>query len=293
MLFCAEDPSDLERGRFWFLPGGGVEVGETPQAAALREIREEVGLSLDPDQLSDEVLRRDVSFAFEGVRYEQSEHYFVTHVGEVQVDETGWTELERRAVVEYHWWDVASLRRAGEPVFPEDLADLVVGLVHLGPPIVTERLVIRPVGSADADAFGTMGLLWVGTDARSWIDENLAHEAEHGFSYWALIETATGGCVGYCGLRTRGSDGVSLGYEIAPGSRGRGLATEAAAVVARWAKPRLGHRLFASVRPPNPASVRGLDKLGMVLAEVQHDGDGPRHIYRFADEPQDMGRAPS
>lgn len=39
--------------RWWDLPKGGAEAGETPRQAALREVREETGLVLEADALQE------------------------------------------------------------------------------------------------------------------------------------------------------------------------------------------------------------------------------------------------
>lgn len=39
----------------WFLPGGGLDFGETPQAAVVREFQEESGLTVAPTALRDVV----------------------------------------------------------------------------------------------------------------------------------------------------------------------------------------------------------------------------------------------
>jgi [ribosomal protein S5]-alanine N-acetyltransferase len=73
--------------------------------------------------------------------------------------------------------------------------------------------------------------------------------------------------------------GTTMGYAILPEYRGRGLATEAATVVQNWAEQH-NVDVYASVRPPNPASVRVLAKIGMLLVDSYADEDGQRDIYR-------------
>lgn len=45
-LFCKRNPNDELYGGHWGLPGGGVDQGETPAEAMVREVDEELGITL-------------------------------------------------------------------------------------------------------------------------------------------------------------------------------------------------------------------------------------------------------
>lgn len=123
LLLQGRDPARPQDAPFWFVPGGGVEPGESDEEAARRELGEEVGI--DAPDLGPVCHRRTASFVFDGVPYEQTEVYFLLRVEPFVPERSGWTELEQRAIVGFRWWSPDDLRRTTETVFPEGLADLL------------------------------------------------------------------------------------------------------------------------------------------------------------------------
>lgn len=118
------------------------------------------------------------------------------------------------------------------------------------------------------------------------VEAMVAQDGDRTMSPWAVVLRDGGAVVGFCGFFVRPVKGITMGYAIVPEYRGRGLATEAAATVMDWAE----HHdvdVYASIRPPNRASVRVLEKIGMRLVRSYCDEDGQRDIYRRANRHAD------
>jgi 8-oxo-dGTP pyrophosphatase MutT (NUDIX family) len=119
---------------WWFTVGGGIDAGEDARTAAVREVREETGLALDPADLVGPVFTRSAVFDFFAETCRQDEEIFVARVAGPDLDpealrRDGWTELEVDVLDEVRWWDLDALRQVTEEVFPEGLPDLVSGLL--------------------------------------------------------------------------------------------------------------------------------------------------------------------
>jgi 8-oxo-dGTP pyrophosphatase MutT (NUDIX family) len=125
LLFHGCDPAAPEAGQWWFTPGGGRDDGESAQECAVRELREETGLALDPGALGSVVHERLTVFPFDGTTYRQSEDYFLVRIDAHEVDTAGFSEVENRFVLGHRWWHPDDLRTAGERYYPEELLDVL------------------------------------------------------------------------------------------------------------------------------------------------------------------------
>lgn len=119
-----------EPSRRWlFTPGGGVEAGESPREAALRELWEEAGIRAREGELHGPVLRRRSRLEFATHIARQYEFFYVYYApADTVVSEEAWTEHEREVLDGLSWRtasELRDLREAGSWVFPSALPELV------------------------------------------------------------------------------------------------------------------------------------------------------------------------
>lgn len=110
---------------YWATPGGGVEEGETFQAAAVRELREETGIQIDavPDAVA---TRRFELQLPDGEWVLAVEQYFVVHVCQQTLSRAEWTAEEAKVMTDHHWWSQHALSTTEQTVWPDRLTEMLV-----------------------------------------------------------------------------------------------------------------------------------------------------------------------
>jgi RimJ/RimL family protein N-acetyltransferase len=146
----------------------------------------------------------------------------------------------------------------------------------------TERLLLRRWRPGDLDAFAAMNadagvMRFVGArrpltreESERLLAQIVGHWERHGFGLWAVQPRGDGTePIGFVGLAVPAFlpavlPAVEVGWRLAPGWWGHGLATEGAraSVAAAWAALGL-RRLLSIIHPDNERSLRVAAKLGM------------------------------
>ena len=122
----------------WITPGGGLEVRETYEKAALRELWEETGLA--GVALGPWVWSRTTVFKWRGVLYEAQEQFYLIRVQEHTVSLDGLDSVEVEEMTEYKWWPTEEILAAKDV---ETFASRRLG--ELLPPLIAGKIPPVPI----------------------------------------------------------------------------------------------------------------------------------------------------
>lgn len=164
------------------------------------------------------------------------------------------------------------------------------------PTLKTERLVLRPFESNDADAVKSLAGAWEVADttanmphpyeegmAETWIARHEESFSAGETATFAITLASTGELTGAIGLTLDKGYQGELGYWIGLPYWGKGFCTEAGIAVLAFAFNELKlQRVHARAFLRNPASGRVLEKLGMT-----REGLRPQHILKWG-KPEDV-----
>jgi 8-oxo-dGTP pyrophosphatase MutT (NUDIX family) len=121
----------LRRGdHFWFTIGGAASRGETLAEAGARELREEVGITLNPARLGTPIGTSTIEFSWYWLRVTQDQTYFAFPAdGDTEVSPAHASLIERLTIVRHAWLTAEDIEGAAERLGDAKLPAMIAAAV--------------------------------------------------------------------------------------------------------------------------------------------------------------------
>ena len=144
---------------------------------------------------------------------------------------------------------------------------------------------------SDPVAMKYFGVIFDRPKMEKWVQENLDHHEEHGFSLMTVVLKDSNEIIGDCGLETTTIDGelvVGIGFDFKSRHWNQGYATEAALAVIQFGFTSHNFdKISGWIDPNNAPSQRVAEKAGMSLEKYVMRGPKKYGLYSVSRRDRD------